>query len=209
MPHRLGRSRSTSVERPAAKVQKGWPARRTLLCGAAASVLLISGCSSAVTVDAAPDATDPDCARAMVAMPDSLAGQDKRETTAQATAAWGDPASIILKCGARVKEPVTDPCVRVNDVDWTLKQEDGTDDTSQSKGSQSGGTGQDQGETLNGKGTWTATSFGRSPAVQVTFDAAKVNSSTLLVDLQSAVGRIDQTKQCTSVSDDLDLSKDG
>ncbi|MDN5655160.1 MAG: DUF3515 domain-containing protein, partial [Kocuria sp.] len=114
----------------------------------------------------------------------------------------------ILKWGARVKEPVTDPCVRVNDVDWPLKQEDGTDDSSQDKGSQTAGTGQDQGETLNGKGTWTATSFGRSPAVQVTFDAAKVNSSTLLVDLQSAVGRIDQTKQCTSVSDDLDLSKD-
>ncbi len=207
--HRLARLRTFSLGRSVAKVQNGWSARKVWACGLAASVLVVSGCSSAVTVDAAPDATNPDCARALVAMPDTLAGQDKRETTAQATAAWGDPATIILKCGARVKEPVQDPCVRVNDVDWTLRQDGGAKESSEPSESSSStsGTSVDQGQSLDGTGTWTATSFGRSPAIQVTFDAAKVNSSTLLVDLQSAVNRIHQTKECTDVSDNLDLSK--
>ncbi|WP_051687645.1 DUF3515 family protein [Curtobacterium sp. S6] len=175
---------------------------------AAVGVLALSGCSPAVTLDPAPDAANPDCATAMVAMPDTLAGQSKRETTAQATTAYGDPATIIVKCGARVKEPVMDPCVRVNGVDWTIRKDD-AEDASKSRGASSAPsatTGQPPEQSFDGTGTWTATSFGRSPAVQVTFDAGKVNSSTILVDLQSSVNRIHQTKQCSSVSDNLDYS---
>lgn len=142
-------------------------------------------------------------------MPDTLAGQNKRETTAQATSAWGDPASIILKCGARVQEPVMDPCVRVNDVDWTLRKDDAADKSSGSGDSSSSSSATNTDQAQDGTGTWTATTFGRTPAIQVTFDAAKVNSSTVLVDLQSAVNRIDQKKECTSVSDNLDVSENG
>ena len=39
-------------------------------------------------------------------------------------------------------------------------------------------------------GTWIATSYGRSPAIQVTFDADQVSSSSLLVDLGSAVSQL-------------------
>lgn len=199
-------------------VQGGGLTRRIWVPLAAVGILALSGCSSAVTLDPAPDAANPDCAKAMVAMPDTLAGQSQRETTAQATTAYGDPASIIVKCGARVKEPVMDPCVRVNGVDWTIRKDDAQDssasqgpssDPSATAGSAKGqaSTGQAaDGQTFDGTGTWTATSFGRSPAVQVTFDAGKVNSSTILVDLQSSVNRIHQTKQCSSVSDNLDYS---
>lgn len=40
-------------------------------------------------MDAAPNATDPSCAEAMVRLPDELEGLNVRETNAQATAAWG------------------------------------------------------------------------------------------------------------------------
>ncbi len=181
---------------------------RAMIPLAAALTLALSGCSQAVTLDPAPDAANPDCAKAMVAMPDTLAGQSKRETTAQATTAYGDPATIIVKCGARVKEPVMDPCVRVNDVDWTIRKDDDHDAAASksSTGSSASASGTAQGQNFDGTGTWTATSFGRTPAVQVTFDAGKVNSSTILVDLQSSVNRIHQSKQCSSVSDNLDLS---
>ncbi len=150
--------------------------------------LLLTGCSSAVNLDAAPDAANPDCAKAMIAMPDELAGFKQRETTAQGTSAWGDPTSIVIKCGVIIEQPVTDVCAEVNGVDWIIKPSEDTD--SQGVSSQQSAT-----------GTWTATTFGRTPAIQVTFNADQVPSSTLLNGINSAVQQIDQTQQCLNVDD--------
>ena len=60
------------------------------------------------TVEAAPHAADPACAPAMVAMPDALGDLDLRPTDSQATAVWGDPAAVVLRCGAEVPGPTTD-----------------------------------------------------------------------------------------------------
>jgi hypothetical protein len=48
---------------------------------------------------------------------------------------------------------------------------------------------------------WTATTYGRDPAVEVLFDTEKVASSTVLVELQNAVSRIEQTRECVATSD--------
>ncbi|WP_312179396.1 DUF3515 domain-containing protein [Arthrobacter sp.] len=135
---------------------------------------VLTGCTPVADVDAAPDAANPDCAAVMVAVPDDLAGSKQRETSSQGTAAWGSPSEIIMRCGVPVPGPTTDACATVNGVDWVLR-EDGS--------------------------FWTATTYGRDPAVEVLFDTDKVASSTVLVELQNAVSRVDQTRECLSTKD--------
>lgn len=123
----------------------------------------------------------------MVAMPKTLGALPQRETTAQATTAWGDPAAVILKCGTELPAtPVSDPCVSVNEIDWIVKPANDEEATEQTA-----------------TGTWYAETFGRDPAIQVTFEADRVSSSTILAELSSAVGQLPQTKQCTNVEDTL------
>ncbi|MFW0154887.1 DUF3515 domain-containing protein [Rothia sp. P6271] len=152
----------------------------------------LSGCGAgAVYLTPAEDAANPRCAYAMVAMPQELSGFSQRETTAQATTAWGDPSVVVLKCGVSVQEPVSDPCVSVNGVDWILKPSKEQEQAQQS--------------VQQPTGMWDATTFGRSPAIRITFDADKISSSTLLVHLSSAVKQLPQTKVCTNLSDELRL----
>lgn len=148
-----------------------------------------------MNVQPAPDATNPACAKALVAMPASLSGMNQRETTAQATTAWGDPSAVILKCGIQLPTaPVSDPCVSVNGVDWIVKPAD----EAQAQAAQQTAT-----------GTWKAETFGREPGIQVTFEADRVSSSTVLAELSSAVAQIPQTKKCTNVEDTLTNIKAG
>lgn len=146
------------------------------LLGAAALVAVLAGCSPAVTVDPAENAADPGCAPAMLAMPEVVGEHDRRETTSQATTAYGEPTAAVVRCGVTPPGPTTDPCSSVNDVDWLIREdEDGS--------------------------TWTATTFGRDPAVEVVFDSAAVASSTLLVELGSAVEQIPAERRCLDLQD--------
>ena len=58
----------------------------------------------------------------MVALPDAIGEHRLRKTNSQATAAWGDPSRVILRCGVNVPGPTTDRCVSDNDVDWVIKE---------------------------------------------------------------------------------------
>ncbi|MDK1359330.1 DUF3515 domain-containing protein [Arthrobacter sp. zg-Y1219] len=134
----------------------------------------LTACTPVADVEPAPDAANPACAEIMVALPSELADQQQRETDSQSSAAWGDPSKIILRCGVPVPGPTTEQCATVNSIDWIL-QEDET--------------------------TWTATTYGREPAVEVIFDPEEVSSSTLLVQLENAVSRIEPTRACVSSND--------
>ncbi len=134
----------------------------------------LTGCTPVADVEAAADAANPDCAEVMVALPEDLAGAQQRETSSQGTSAWGNPSQIILRCGVPVPGPTTDACATVNGVDWVLREEGSL---------------------------WTATTYGRDPAVEVLFDTSQVASSTVLVELQNPVSRIEQTRECLSTSD--------
>jgi hypothetical protein len=134
-----------------------------------------AACSAAaVTVQPAPDAANPACAPMMVALPQFVADQPKRETTSQATAAWGNPSQVILRCGVAVPGPTTDQCVTVNGVDWVLRQQDKT---------------------------WTATTYGRNPATELVFDPEQVAESTILADMAGAAAKIPQTSKCLGAAD--------
>lgn len=147
-------------------------------------VLSMSACSPIVNVNAAPDAMNPDCAEVMITLPAMVAEYELRETNSQATAAWGDPSMVVLRCGVELPAPTTDPCASVNDVDWVIRESTETD-------------------------VWTAVTYGRNPAVEVLFDPNEVASSTVLVDLGGAVSQIEQTQECLSVDDTVELPTDG
>lgn len=150
----------------------------------------LAGCGAgAVNLQPAEDAANPICAYAMVAMPAELSGLAQRETTAQATTAWGEPTAVVLKCGVELSsEPVSDPCASVNGVDWIIKPADAKLAESNEQ---------------SATGTWVAETFGRTPAIQVTFNADQVSSSTVLAELSSAVAQIPQQQACTNVADTL------
>jgi hypothetical protein len=158
------------------------PRAGTRLVPAAVLLLALSGCASAVDVDPAGDAANARCADVMIALPPTVAENDQRETTSQATSAWGDPSKVVLRCGVTVPGPTTDPCVTVNDVDWVVRE---------------------------GDPAWTATTYGRDPAVEVLFDPDEVASSTVLVELGDAVSRIGQTRACVGLSDATPAPSDG
>lgn len=137
--------------------------------GALAGGLSLAGCSPAVDVPAAADAANPACAPMMVALPDSLGDAGLRQTNSQATAAWGDPSLVILRCGVNVPGPTTDRCVTVNGVDWLLKE---------------------------GDPVWTLTTYGRRPATEILMDPDKISSATVLAELANAAGKVPAERSC-------------
>ena len=127
-----------------------------------AGALVLAGCSQPWVVDPAPYAADPDCARVMLAMPTVVGGLDVRATTSQATTAYGVDDPIVVRCGVEPPGPTTDSCVAVDAAtgtqDWLVVEEG------------------DQ---------WRATSFGRSPAVEVLIPTVRADEAVpdLLADL--------------------------
>ncbi|MFJ5958524.1 DUF3515 family protein [Paenarthrobacter sp. NPDC092416] len=141
---------------------------------ATVAVLALSACSPTVDVTAAADAANPACAPMMVALPDAIGDASLRKTNSQATAAWGDPSQVILRCGVNPPGPTTDRCVSVNDVDWVIKE---------------------------GEPFYTLTTFGREPATEILMDPDKISSATVLADLAAAAGKIKATRHCVGQED--------
>lgn len=137
--------------------------------------LALAGCAPTVALDPAPDATNPECAEMIVRLPRAVADQDIRETNAQATAAWGDPASVLLRCGITIPGPTSLPCYNINGVDWIEDESD--------------------------KPSFRFVTYGRDPATEVIIDSTSVSGGTALIDLADVISVVPQTKKCTSVQD--------
>lgn len=150
-----------------------------LAAGAVACATVLTGCQTVVSVEAAPDAANPLCAEMMVVLPQVIDDAEKRPTSSQATAAWGDPAEVILRCGVQVPGPTTDPCVSVNGVDWIAREGD--------------------------DGIWTLTTYGRNPATEVLLDPQVIPSSTVIASLSDAASKIPAERQCVSLDKSVDL----
>lgn len=140
----------------------------------AVSAVGLAGCSTTVALQPAPQANDPACADVIVRLPDSIDGQQRRWTDAQATGAWGDPTTVILTCGLDPIGPTTLPCTTAGGVDWVI------DDSAAPK--------------------YRATSFGRTPAVEVFLDNEVVSSLDVLDTLSRAVSLLpDDGSTCTEL----------
>lgn len=147
------------------------------VAAAAAALLALTGCGRAVTLPAADDASDPGCARVSVSLPEQLGDAslpeplERRDTTSQATAAWGDPSAVTLRCGMPEPAPSANRCIQVGPVDWL--------------------------EVAQEENVWTFVSYGRSPATEVVIDTNVVSAVTALEGVSNAVDRIERTGECT------------
>jgi hypothetical protein len=140
-----------------------------------ALVLLLGGCTSAVPLQPTEGANDPACAEVMVRLPDSVTGLARRSTNAQSTAAWGDPAGVILRCGLPETGPSELPCFSVNGIDWLR-------DDSQAP-------------------IYTFITFGRSPATELVVDSDAASGIDSVTAVGTAVGAISATSKCLSSED--------
>ncbi|WP_257998271.1 DUF3515 domain-containing protein [Zhihengliuella halotolerans] len=150
-----------------------------LMIASATGLTLLSACASVVDVEPAPGANDPSCARTMVILPDEVSGFERRDTNSQATAVWGDPAAVVLRCGVESPSAVTtDPCVTANGVDWIARE---------------------------GEDAWTLTTYGREPATEVLFDPTQIPSSNVLPELAAAVQAVESQAECLSTQQEANL----
>ena len=127
-----------------------------------------------MSLEPASDSNNPACAEVMVRLPSELGGLEERYTNAQATAAWGEPAAVILRCGLEEVSVSTLPCVTAGEIDWLV-------DDSQAP-------------------NYRFISFARSPAVEVIVDSAAASGVTSLEQLSRAVSEIPASAFCTELS---------
>lgn len=138
------------------------------------SILLLSGCTATVNLEAAEDSNNPACAEVMVRLPDTLGEHQQRFTNSQATAAWGDPSAVLLRCGLPEVTISELPCVTAGNFDWLV-------DDSQAP-------------------SYRFISYATSPAVEVIVNSDAASGVTTLESLEAAVSVIDQTKRCTAIN---------
>ncbi|ANJ26709.1 DUF3515 family protein [Agromyces aureus] len=158
--------------------------RRTRAAGIRSAVVAVialagaaglTGCTPIVSMQPAPEAIDTSCAELSVRLPDEVAEQPQRETDAQGSGAWGDPASVLLRCGVPPLGPTTDRCVSVDGIDWVIDESDAP--------------------------RYLFTTYGRTPAVEVLVDNDVVSGTTVISDLSQAVSIIPSDGACTSLDD--------
>ena len=154
--------------------------RRTALVIAAAVVIagLLAGCAPTQHLEPAASANDPHCADVMVRLPDTILTLAHRETDAQSTAAWGEPTSVILRCGVKVPIVSSLPCVNPESVFWLRDDSDAA--------------------------FWTFTTYGRDPAIAVTVSKTEkaVSPGQVLDTLDAEVSFLPKNgHQCQSLQD--------
>lgn len=141
---------------------------------------LLAACSPPVELDPAPSASDPVCAEVLMALPDEISGATSRDTTSQASRAWGDPP-ITIRCGVEPPGPTTDRCLPITSgdvtIDWIMTE---------------------IGDESVAENSWQFTTFGREPALQVVVpvDYAGEDVSGVLGVLGGAIGQIPATREC-------------
>ena len=134
------------------------------------ALLTLSGCAATVNLEPAEDSNNPGCAEVMVRLPSQLGGLQERYTNAQATAAWGDPAAVLLRCGLEPVEVSTLPCVSAAGIDWLV------DDSLAP--------------------SYRFISYARFPAVEVVVDSDNASGITSLEGIAGAVAQLPVTKAC-------------
>lgn len=133
-------------------------------------VLATTGCASTVSLEPAAGSNDPKCADVIVRLPDSVGDFAKRQTDAQATAAWGAPAAVILRCGLPAVYASTLACVTTSGVDWLV-------DASNAP-------------------SYRFVTFGRNPATEVIIDSSKASGAQILDELAAAIKYIPSDREC-------------
>lgn len=130
----------------------------------------LSACAGTVTLEPAQHATEERCAYVSVRFPTEIDGQQRRETSAQATAAYGSPASVVVHCGVPEIGPTSDRCLSISGVDWIEQRID--DDS------------------------YRYTTYGRSPALEAVIDTSLISGDVVLAALGKAAVEAPSTGGC-------------
>lgn len=139
-------------------------------------LVLLSGCAPTVNLEAAEESNTVECANMTVRLPDTISGHARRSVNAQATAAWGDPVSIIVRCGVPIPEPTPLPCFEVAGIDWLRDDRDAP--------------------------RFIFTTYGLSPATEVIVDSERASGTDALLELARAVGsQSEPVQRCIDPSD--------
>jgi hypothetical protein len=137
------------------------------------ALVLLTGCAPMVALEPAEDANSAECAEIIVRLPDELAGEQIRRVNAQSTGAWGEPVSVILRCGLEPVEVSALPCVTAGEIYWLV------DDSNAP--------------------SFRFVSFARFPATEVIIDSTRLAGVTVLEQLSSTIAILPATKRCTEI----------
>lgn len=157
----------------------------TAVIAAALTAAALTGCSAIVPLESAADANNPECADVVVRLPETVGDQERRQTNAQSTGAWGDPASVLLYCGVEVPSASVTRCIEIDGIQWLVDGDDAP--------------------------TYIVTTYGREPAIDVVIDTQVVASTPVLSDLKRAVSfTTPNGRMCTNLEDSqrIDISGD-
>jgi len=152
--------------------------RKSLALVVVLAATLLAGCTQTVPFEPAENAIDPGCAEVVAHAPDSVGDFEKRETDAQGVLAYGDPVTVIVRCGVDEPGPTAElHCVSADDVHWLRDDTDAPN--------------------------YVFTTYGRSPATEVIINRDRIAPGLALQDLASAVGGTEKVGQCTSIEDSI------
>ena len=132
--------------------------------------LLLTGCAPTVHLSPAEGANSVACAELMVRLSDTVDGLTRRSTDAQSTAAWGEPAAVIFRCGLPEVKVSTLRCVSEQGIDWLV------DDSAAP--------------------SYRFITFGRNPASEVIIDSKKAVGVNVLDELSSTIEYQKATAHC-------------
>ena len=137
----------------------------------------LAGCTTTVALQPAEDANNPLCAEITVRLPDTVDGQKRRWTDAQATGAWGsEDTAVILSCGVTPPGPTEARCITLGGVDWVV-------DESRAP-------------------SYLVTTYGRTPAIEVFIDNEVVSSNVVLDRIGPIISAaIPAERSCIATSD--------
>ena len=133
--------------------------------------LLLTGCSPVVHLSPADGANSVSCADLMVRLSDKVDGFERRSTDAQSTAAWGEPAAVIFRCGLPAVTVSTLKCVNEQGIDWLV------DDSAAP--------------------SYRFITFGRNPASEVIVDSRKAVGVNVLDEIGTTVAYQKATAHCS------------
>lgn len=138
----------------------------------------LSGCAGTVALEPGPDSNAVACAEVMVRLPDTVGSVelDRRSTNAQSTAAWGDPAAVIYRCGLPEQGPSDLPCFDVDGVDWLLDESNAP--------------------------RYVFTTYGRAPVTEIIVDVTYIAGADAVRELSPFIGeRIPADERCLAATD--------
>jgi hypothetical protein len=132
--------------------------------------LLLTGCAPTVHLSPAEQANSVACAELMVRLSDEVDGLTRRSTDAQSTAAWGEPAAVIFRCGLPEVTVSELKCISEEGVDWLV-------DDSKAP-------------------SYRFITFGRNPASEVIVDSKKAVGVNVLDEIGTTIQFQAATKTC-------------